>query len=136
MYEECFNSPVFVVAGEGNIATLRCRRGLRPTSPFVRTTSGISLLESAAISVLQKLKSWWYNDALFEDIAVRGKAQGKWLRGQYHLIAGRKFILGHVYLEQRRVNLFDTIEFRISLGPRLAGTLWILFKHRYTKQIL
>lgn len=133
VYEECFDSPIFVAACEGNTATLRHHLGLRLTSPFVRTTSGISLLESAAISVFHELESWWYDDIPFEHIAVRGKGQDILLREQWHLVANRKSTLDHVYREQRLRNLFDMIEFLISLGLKLAGSLWDLIQRRLYK---
>jgi hypothetical protein len=61
---------------------------------------------------------------------MRGKGQDKLLREQWHLIVGRKFTLNHVCREQRLRNLFGTIEFLISLGLRLAGTLWDFIQTR------
>jgi hypothetical protein len=49
VYEERLNLPIYVAAVEGNSATFRRLFGLRFTSPFVRTTSGTSLLGSAPL---------------------------------------------------------------------------------------
>jgi len=120
VYEECLNLPIYVAAVEGDSVTFHRLLGLRFTSPFVRTTSGTSLLGSAPISAFQELESWWYDDVLFEDIAMRGKDQDKLHREQWHLTVGRKFTLSHVYLEQQLWNFFGTIDFLICSRVELS----------------
>lgn len=120
IYQASCDSSVFVATREGNILTLRRLLESKLESLFVRTISGISLLEIAIISILRILEKWWYDDILFKGSAKRREGDNEPLRELSQSLGHRGLI--PMDRQQRLRNLFGTVEFLISFGLRLPMT--------------